>query len=67
MPDKLHGSLHPHQINHTKCDIKNFTKMVDELRTKEYSLKYRLFVENYFHIIDICLEQNKSSNEEISL
>ena len=34
MPDKLHGSLHPHQINHTKCDIKNLTKMVDELRTK---------------------------------
>ena len=34
MPDKLHGSLHPHQIRHAKYDIKDLTKMVDEFRTK---------------------------------
>ena len=33
-PDKLHRSLHPDQTRHTKCDIKDFTKVGDEFRTK---------------------------------
>ena len=43
-PDKLHGSLHPslkkrslRRIRHTECDIKDFTKMKDEFRTKNIS------------------------------
>ena len=36
-----------HQIRHAECDIKDFTKLVDEFRTK-YGLEYWLFVETYF-------------------
>ena len=32
--DKLHGSLLRHQIKHTKSNIKDFMKMVDEFRIK---------------------------------
>ena len=52
----------------------DLTKMVDEFRTKNIEcLEYRLFLENYLHIIYIyiyiyiCLKQNKSSDEEILL
>ena len=41
MPDKLHGSLPPPSkkrslccIRHIECNIKDFTRMVDEFRTK---------------------------------
>ena len=36
-----------HQIMHAECDIKDFTKLVDEFWTK-YGLEYWLFVETYF-------------------
>ena len=52
-----------HQIRHTKCDIKDFMKMVDEFRTKnmaqniDYSWKIISILYRY-----ICLEQSKASN-----
>ena len=48
----MHLSIR-HQIRRTKCDIKDFTKMMDKFRTKNISLEYQLFMENYFHIIYI--------------
>ena len=47
-----------HQIRHTKSEIKEFTEMVDEFRTKNVcSLEYRLFLENYFRIIYIVMQK----------
>ena len=55
----------PHQISHSKCDIKDFTKMVDEFRRKNIAIEYYRKLFPYY--LDICLEQKKSSNEEILL
>ena len=44
---------------------KRFNKTGGWDHNKKYSLQYQLFVENYFQIIYICLEDNKSNNEEI--
>ena len=43
-------------IRRTECDIEDFTKIVDEFRTK--NIAYPLFVENYFNII-YTFVQNK--------
>ena len=54
-----------HQIRHTKCDIKDFTRMVDESRTKNiaqntnYSWKIISMLYIYFHVIYIISQAMK--------